>query len=43
VFVIMHEHVFAVKHEVWLSAMSLLRRLKDFARRVLLRQTSMYD
>ena len=36
------EHVFGVKSLKWL-AMSIWQRFKDFARRVLVRRTSMHD
>jgi len=41
-FVMMHEHVFDVK-PLELADMSIWQRLKDFARRVLVRRTSMHD
>ena len=42
VFAMMHEHVFAVKSLEFCSV-TVWRRLKDFAWRVLLRRTSMHD
>ena len=42
VFAMMHEHVFAVKY-LEFARVTLWRRLKDFAWRVLLRRTSMHD
>jgi hypothetical protein len=42
VFAMMHEHVFDVKPLEW-ADMSIWQRLKDFARRILMRRTSMHD